>query len=274
MDTGRAGRAPKGGSDPAELVHEARKTIKRMRALARLLRDELGEQEFRRVNDSLRGAGRRLAGARDAQVRLATLNGLVERHPKALAREGIERLRQRLEGELEQTVEPADRDRVLEDIATMRRQVARWNLLERDFQALAPGLGRIYREGHRRYARVEHEHARDPQDLHDWRKRVKSLYYALDMLGAKQVKGTRRATRQANRLGELLGEEHDLWMLSVYLEEYPGAFGRDTGARDALGGRIERRRKRLRKRALGLGARLYRHKPGKFTRRAGSALSP
>jgi hypothetical protein len=31
-------------------VHEARKAIKRMRALARLLRDELGEQEFARVN--------------------------------------------------------------------------------------------------------------------------------------------------------------------------------------------------------------------------------
>ena len=38
--------------DPAELVHDARKAIKRMRALARLLRHELGESEFRRVNDS------------------------------------------------------------------------------------------------------------------------------------------------------------------------------------------------------------------------------
>ncbi len=38
-----------------------------------------------------------------------------------------------------------------------------------------------------------HEHGRDEQDVHDWRKRVKSLYYALDMLGAKKAKGARRA---------------------------------------------------------------------------------
>lgn len=267
--------APEIGSDPAELVHEARKAIKRMRALARLLRYELGEQEFGRVNDSLRNAGRRLAGARDAEVRLATLEGLAESHPKALALEGIGHLRERLELERAQAGEPTNSEEVLEDIAAMRRQVAQWNLVERDFEALAPGLRRIYREGRRRHARVKHKRENnDVHDLHDWRKRVKSLYYALDTLGAKKVKGARRATHRADRLGDLLGEEHDLWMLCAYVEEHPRCFGADMLARDALLGRIERRRKRLRKRALKLGARLYKRKPGKFTRRIGSSPSP
>src|SRR5580704_9515394 len=86
-------------TDPAELVHETRKAIKRMRALARLLRHELGEQEFERVSSSLRTAGQRLAGPRDAEVRVTTLRGLVERHPKALALGGIRALRERLESE-------------------------------------------------------------------------------------------------------------------------------------------------------------------------------
>lgn len=260
-------------ANPTELVHEARKAIKRMRALARLLRHELGGQEFKRVNDSLRDASRRLAGARDADVRLATLSRLVERHPKALGLEGIQLLGERLERERTQTTQPADGDRVLEDIAAMRRQAAEWKLFDHDFEALAPGLQRIYGEGRHRHAQVKHGHARNAQDLHDWRKRVKSLYYALDMLGAKQTKSSRPTAQSAERLGDLLGEEHDLWMLRVYVEEHPGAFGSDAAAQGALLERIQRRRKRLRKRSLRLGTRLYRRKPSKFTRRIGAALS-
>jgi CHAD domain-containing protein len=271
-------------ADPAECVHEARKAIKRMRALARLLRDELGEREFARVNDSLRSAGRRLAGARDADVRLATLRELIERHPHALApsqgpsngngpgREGIRPLEEQLQRERLNNKQPSDIDEVLADIAAMRDQLARWSLVDIDFDTLSPGLRRVYREGRHRYARCVHGHGQDEQDVHDWRKRVKSLYYALDMLGAKQAKGARRAARRADRLGDLLGSEHDLWMLCAYVEEHPDAFGADTAAKDELLKRIERRRRRLRKRAFAQGARLYKRRPGRFTRRIARAL--
>jgi CHAD domain-containing protein len=272
-------------ADPAELVHEARKAIKRMRALARLLRDELGEPEFVRVNASLRSAGRRLAGARDADVRLATLRELIERHPRTLApsrgpstangqgRDGIRGLEEQLQRERLRSAQPSDTDEVLADIAAMRDQLARWSLVDIDFDTLSPGLRRIYREGRHRYARCASEQGREEQDVHDWRKRVKSLYYALDMLGAKKARGARRATRRADRLGDLLGSEHDLWMLCAYVEEHPDAFGTDTAAKAELLKRIEQRRRRLRKRALSLGARLYRRKPGKFTRRIGRVLA-
>jgi CHAD domain-containing protein len=272
-------------TDPAELVHEARKAIKRMRALARLLRDELGEQEFSRVNASLRSAGRRLAGARDADVRLATLRELIERHPHALGpargasngngprREGIRRLEEQLQSELLNNGQPSDIDEVLADIAAMRDQLARWSLVDIDFGTLSPGLRRVYREGRHRYARCAREHGGDEQHVHDWRKRVKSLYYALDMLGAKKAKGARGAARRADRLGDLLGNEHDLWMLCAYVEEHPEAFGADATAKDELLKRIEQRRRRLRKRALSLGGRLYKRKPGRFTRRIGRALA-
>jgi CHAD domain-containing protein len=260
-------------ADPAELVHEARKTIKRMRALARLLRHQLGEPEFGRVNDSLRITAQRLAGARDAEVRLATLHALAKRHPKALAPARIRPLSERLESERGEVIEPSDRDQVLADIATMRIELAHWKIIERDFEALAPGLRRIYREGRQRAQLVKRGHARDAQDLHDWRKRVKSLYYVLDMLGGSDSIGARGATRRADRLGDLLGDEHDLWMLRAYLEQHPNVFEGDNATRDALLKRIERRRKRLRERALELGARLYRRKPSSFTRHMGRSLA-
>jgi CHAD domain-containing protein len=270
IDGGETESAP---VDSAELVHDARKAIKRMRALARLLRHELGEPEFRRVNDSLRSAAQRLAGARDAEVRLMTLDALTKRHPRALAPERLRQLRRSLESERGAAIAPPERERVLADIATMRRRLARWKLLEHDFDALAPGLQRIYREGHRRRRLAKRGHAHRAQDLHDWRKRVKSLYYVLEILGGADHKGTRGPTRRANRLGDLLGEEHDLWMLGAYLEQHPDIFGEDDTTRDALLERIGRRRKRLRKHALKLGARLYKRKPGSFTRHIGHSLS-
>jgi CHAD domain-containing protein len=268
------------GSDQ-DVVHEARKAIKRMRALARLYRDELGEPEFKRVSSSLRDAAQRLAGPRDAEVRLATLRSLAKRHPAALSRQGIDFFGMQLELERAQSGKPANSAEVLEDIAVMRRQLARWNLLDRDFEDLAPGLKRIYKEGRKRYAHAKDEQrddlgeedAPDDQAMHDWRKRVKSLYYALDMLGGKHAKGSRKATRRADRLGDLLGEEHDLWMLSLYAEEHQDAFGGDVRACEELMALIGRRRKRLRRRALKLGARLYKHSPGRFTRRAHTAFT-
>jgi CHAD domain-containing protein len=258
--------------DRGELVHETRKTIKRMRALARLLRHELGEQEFMRVNSSLRDAGQRLAGARDAEVRLATLERLRARNPQALALHGVERLSEQLERERVRTGEPTSLGEVLEDIADMRQDLANWNLVDPDFETLAPGLKRIYREGRRRYRRVRRE--RNAEQLHDWRKRVKSLYYALDMLGGSTAtKRARRATRRAEDLGDLLGEEHDLWMLHAYLEQHPGTLEEDRSAHEQLLKLIERRRRRLRKRALKLGARLYRRKARAFTQRVSRAFS-
>jgi CHAD domain-containing protein len=257
----------------AELVHEARKTIKRMRALARLLRYELGDEELKRVNASLRAAGQRLAGSRDAEVRLATLDRLKARHPEALAGAGVERLRERLAREREEASEPGREREVLGDLGEMRREAARWKLVDHDFQAVAPGLRRIYREGRRRYRMLARQKTSGVEATHDWRKRVKGLYYALDMLGGAQTKGTRGATRRAERLGDVLGEEHDLWLLATYVEQHPETFENDPSTRRALLELADRRRNRLRKRALTQGGRLYRRKPGAFTRRAGSSLA-
>lgn len=260
------------GDDRAHLVHEARKTIKRMRAMARLLRHETGEREFARTNASLREAGKRLAGVRDADVRIATLRDLRARNLDELGDEPVQQLLARMEQDRASARDP-DPDPelvVLADIAEMRRDLLRWNLLEHDREALSVGLQAIYRDGRLRYKRVKRSRARDPERMHDWRKRVKSLYYALDMLGGNQVSATAKLTRRADRLGDILGQEHDLWMFASFIEDEPRL---DDQTRERLLALVERRRKRLRKRALQLGSRLYARKPRRFAARAGKALS-
>src|SRR3954447_10069692 len=63
-------------SSTEETVHEERKDMKKLRALLRLARDELGDNVYRRENTCFRDVARELSGVRDADVMLGTLKRL------------------------------------------------------------------------------------------------------------------------------------------------------------------------------------------------------
>jgi CHAD domain-containing protein len=260
-------------ASPELRVHEARKALKRLRALLRLLRDELGEQTYERESALLRDAGRRLARARDAEVLLRTLEALIARHPGKLAgRRGVLRLRARLQHERDGAAaltlaDSATHAGTLSQLRGLRARVSDWQLAEPGgLEAIEPALERLYGKGRkrmRRAAKAKGERRR-MRTLHEWRKRVKDLRYAAEMLGARKV------AKRADDLGELLGEEHDLAVLAQRVRREAKA-GRASGApgrrvRKLLLKLIARRRRKLRKRALRDGEKLYGRKPARFVR--------
>ena len=87
----------------------------------------------------------------------------------------------------------------------------------------------------------------------------------------------RRVARRADDLGELLGEEHDLALLAarVRAEAKAGRASGPPGAgtRRVLLRLIARRRRKLRRRALRDGERLYGRAPEKFVRRVRAAAA-
>jgi CHAD domain-containing protein len=268
-------------ASPEERVHEARKALKRLRALVRLLRDELGEQTYERESALLRDAGRHLARARDAEVLLSTLEDLIARHPGKLAsRRGVLRLRARLQQERDGAAELALADcathaGTLSELRALRARVSGWQLAEPgEIEAVEPALERLYGRGRKRMRRAAEAKGdtRRMRTLHEWRKRVKDLRYAAEMLGVREV------AKRADDLGELLGEEHDLAVLAQRVRREAKA-GRASGApgrrsRKLLLKLIAKRRRKLRKRALRDGQRLYARKPARFVRRVRKATSP
>ena len=64
-------------------MHETRKALKRLRTLVGLLEEELGDVESARVRSVLRDTSLHLAGTRDAEVLVSTLDALVGRHPSS-----------------------------------------------------------------------------------------------------------------------------------------------------------------------------------------------
>lgn len=74
----KAIEALEGHAPSDEVVHDARKELKRARATLRLLRGAIGDRAYRRENEALRDAARPLGVIRDSKVLLDTLNGLIE----------------------------------------------------------------------------------------------------------------------------------------------------------------------------------------------------
>src|SRR5689334_14278160 len=73
------------GSDAPDqdAIHEARKSVKKVRAILRLLEDPLGK-DYREANDRLRVAARALASLRDADAALVSLQLLHGHYPTVL----------------------------------------------------------------------------------------------------------------------------------------------------------------------------------------------
>jgi CHAD domain len=261
----------RGSEPPEQTVHEARKALKRARALVRLQREALGRKRFRRTNAALRDAAHGLAGARDAEVVVDALDLLLERHPGSLAGSpAIAALRSALVAERERARTdtrqgaPA-RAAIVADLRKTRRALERWEPnsrkdAQRERTLARGGLERIYREGRVRGERARR--ANTSEALHQWRKRVKDLRYAAEALKLRAV------ARQADRLGETIGEEHDLALLRAHLRRKRRCFKGERATRKALQKLIRRRRRRLRRRAWRLGEELYRRKPRRFVRRA------
>ncbi len=250
---------------PARTVHETRKALKRARALVRLQQSALGRKRYRRANAALRQAGRQLAGARDAEVILGTLETILAQEPKRLAHSaGVARLRALLLEERERAqantrLGAPTRAAVLDELRATRLRLERWEPAQSDRKTARLGMHHIYRQGRLRGRRARK--ADSSPSLHAWRKRVKDLRYAAEALELHRV------AKRADRLGETIGEEHDLWLLAQRLRRHRKCFKADRAARKRLRKLIAQRRRRLRKRAFKLGKELYREPPKRFVRR-------
>ena len=98
------------GKRGEKTVHEARKDLKKMRALLRLVRADLGKRTYRSENQRYRDAGRRLSAARDAEVKLETLSALQEHFPDQIDGESIKAFREALEREYSAQVKAVESD--------------------------------------------------------------------------------------------------------------------------------------------------------------------
>ena len=248
-------------------VHTARKDLKKLRSVLRLVRHEMGDAAYRRENVRFRDAGRAVSAARDAQVKLETLAVLRERFDDRFEGDELALLAHALEGERERLAEPDGEalaiDRAVGAIAVGRDAIADWPLHVDDWTLIGPGLRRSYRRGRNRLAEVRSEASDDA--VHEWRKRGKDLWYHLRLVRRANDSVLGEMADQAHELSDLLGDHHDLAVLR------DDALDRRTvlvdGALERLLAAVSERQNELAADAIALGERVYVDKPKKFERR-------
>ncbi|HMJ03331.1 MAG TPA: CHAD domain-containing protein [Conexibacter sp.] len=253
---------------PVDAVHEARKHLKKARALLRLVRPALGAKAYRRENDALREAGLALSGTRDADVRVETAAKLAERFAGQLPSATFAQLREALAGEAaggRGDGGTSDLAAVLEALGAAAARVEQWPLGSADWDDVLAGVARAYTRGRKAFAAARREPT--AERLHDWRKRAKDLWYHERLLTPAWPGVLAAQAEQAHELTELLGDDHDLAVLAERLRAPTPLPPAVEAERDALLALVAERSTELRAAATRLGRRVYAESPKAFSRR-------
>jgi CHAD domain-containing protein len=256
-----------GEEEHADAIHDARKDLKKIRAAVRLVRDALGDEIYRLENAHYRDAGRLLSGFRDAEALIESLDSLQGRY-RGETQLRFSALRLSFEEDLRAHREGGRQERAMAEAAGALRvgrdRIASWPISGDGWELISPGLRRTYRRGRKRLRDVEEDAS--VGSLHEWRKRVKDLWYQLRLIRNAELELTGHLIRDADALADHLGDDHDLALLRVAASERRDRFDKAADQRLLLD-LIDRRRGELRFAAVTLGGRLYEEKPKKFMKR-------
>ena len=253
--------------DPVTAVHEARKDLKKTRALLRLVRPALGRRAYRAENDALRDAGLALSGARDADVLVETVEQLAAHAAGRLPADLFEALRDALAAEAgARPAADSPLPAVIEQLRAAMLRVERWPLEQADWDTVLAGLTRASARGRTAFAVAQA--TPDPDLLHAWRKRAKDLWYHQRLLAPAWPDVIGAQAEAAHRLTELLGDDHDLAVLAARLaDDAPPLDPRVDAQRGELRALVAHRSDELRADAVRLGHRVYAESSKAFHRR-------
>lgn len=256
-------------AEPEEVVHGARKRFKKVRAVLRLARGGIDRRVYDRENVRLRDAGRPLSEVRDAGVLVQALDRLVERlgDPAVLPATAavraalLEHKQEVCRRVLDEEDAPA---RVVAAVRGVRKRLKDWDLDEDGWPALEGGLRWIYGRGHQ--ALREAADRPSAEALHEWRKRVKDLWHASEILQPVRPAFTEGLAEQAHRLADALGDDHDLAVLREVLTDPARGIG-DRAAAGPILTAIDDRRAEIQRDAFEWGQQVYSDRPKVFVQR-------
>ena len=239
-----------GGDEPERAVHCARRSLKRLRGLLRLIRTSLDRDShdssvFELENDTYRQAAAELSGRRDATVMMATLETVYEDLPTDLAPAA---------GAVHAWL--------------IKRRGDTWPLQNMGWAEPDDGIRRMYTQGRDEYDECCWRPS--VKSRHDWRKRVKSLWHHMQLLKPIWPGPMLAIVHELDELGEVLGLDHDCAVLAQAIDEQMPTKRLDSAQRQGVSRVIYARRRRLQEQSRLLGRQVYAEKPGAFSRRLGS----
>ena len=217
-------------------------------------------------NRCVRDIGRLVSDLRDAQVRLQTFVQLRDKAAKNSGKQLFPRTEEllMLERESFSAAFAGWQREAIPQLENVKGRLMLWPLDGLNWKQICGAVCKIYRRGQRALATAIDDP--DTENFHAWRKRVKDVWYQLRILQPLNRTVLEEMARDAEVLGELLGNEHDLDFLWARLERECGdeALARELAQLHKL---IGKRCKKLRRDALELGRRFYAEPSKAFAKR-------
>ena len=208
---------------PNEAIHEARKSCKRLRALIRLVRGQVDEERYQQANFHFRDASRLMSPVRDSNVLVVTLDAVQKNFGVETGLRTFAGIRERLESHHQAQVEALLNEKKVNEIAAALLEDGRCYFdnfaLDTDgFGAIRFGIRRAYRRGRSSLERIQRKGG-EPEDFHEWRKRVKYLWHQVEFLTPIWPDAMGQNAVILHRLSDYLGDAHDLAVLANWLAE-------------------------------------------------------
>ncbi|MBP0618049.1 CHAD domain-containing protein [Jiella mangrovi] len=259
--------------DLHEAIHEARKRLKKLRGLVRLIRPA-DDDLYADLNAAFRDGARGLSGVRDKAALIEALDDLETHFAGQLKAGSLRSVRAKL---------VADRDAAVEldsDAASIRNAVLAMEQARPRIEAFQIGGGRhdakkagriVARGAAKTFERARDALAiaaksRDAEDLHDLRKRVKYHWMHLRLLAPAWPEAFGAPIDLAKSIADDLGRDHDFAVLRGEVRADPDAFG-DEETLSLLIALIDRRQSELREAGIAGARRLLVETGDSFSRR-------
>jgi hypothetical protein len=254
-----------GDPNSDQAVHEARRHLKKIRALIRLMRLD-PKDAYRTTDRRLRAVSRQLARIADSESVVGTFQRLTERYPNELSGETIETVQRVLAANRQaanrQALENAVMQSGLPVLQRERKRVQRWRIRNGGPRAIAAGLEKSIRRARRQMRRATATPTLN--NMHRWRRRVKDLWLHVRLLQARCEGHLQPLQERLAALDECLGEYHNCALLIQALTVVDMLGPHEAAQVVRL---LRRYQRRLRREAIGLGEVIFSEPPRRLARR-------
>ena len=281
------------GTDVDAAIHETRKSMKRVRALLKLLRPGLSPSDYKREKKRYADIGRLLSGVRDRAVLAATATALSQQTTgkaraaaQVLAKQagsaaaagdagereldaagGTDAVDAGIKAVLLDAAAHDTSDQVKAAIAALKqaaKSLKKLRLKSRGFDVVRAGLGKTYRAA-RGDMKLAYKSGVD-EHFHEWRKSVQAHWRHMLLMERAWPDVFAARAQLAKEMSDLLGEDHDLYVLIQTLHAHAGT-GAAAAGRDALIRAARVRQDEIRRELAAKGQALFAEPANRFVSR-------
>lgn len=249
-------------------IHELRKNIKKIRGILRLIRHEVGHEQYHKMNGFYRSIARQVAVLRDDTSQIELLESMGKKVPnksvKRTLNSAIRQVEKKRKKEFE-TFYSSNLQYIIQQL--LREQKQKIPLLPFTGEPEKFMLRSLHRIHHRARAAFETTlYVKNDEIYHYWRKQVKYLMYQLSILQNAWPTYFKTYINELNKLGNLLGKLHDLNLFNEHVHARELIVLNPNQKKDVLK-YIYKKRAELKKRIEKIGERLFTESSDAFAMR-------